>query len=375
MKTKLATGLLIAVLVAAAAMRIFGGKDAPPRYVPPDDAVVTVFPAAESERDSVIIEAATDVSYMRPFINQFQMENSGTTIVYVDFISSTLLRRATDACKTNGMEPDLYLTVSTDHLVELANHGCGAPVPKDVADKVTRWAQWRREVIAFAVEPAVIVYNTDMLEEADVPRSHVDLIELLRSEKYDWEKNIGTYDIEESGLGYNYAAFDARHSTIYGRLVESLGRVKVRTYCCSSIIIDSVAERKIMLAYNVQMSYAYAAQQEGKPIGVVLPMDYQAIQTRSVMLTRQPRHPDAAVAFIDFLVSPFAQQLAYQGLVSPSNGGASDVAVSAHTFAQASVGPSLLALRDHARRTRLINEWRSAILPPDDDAPRRTPAN
>jgi ABC-type Fe3+ transport system substrate-binding protein len=117
-----------------------------------------------------------------------------------------------------------------------------------------------------------------------------------------------------------------------------------------------------MLAYNVQMSYAYAAQQEGKPVGVVLPEDYQAIQTRSVMLAREPRHREAAIAFIDFLVSPFAQQLANAGLTSPSDSNR-ESAVSTHTLAQASVGPSLLALRDHARRTRLINEWRSAIEP------------
>ena len=60
-------------------------------------------------------------------------------------------------------------------------------------------------------------------------------------------------------LGALYANFDARQAAIYGRLIESFGRSRVRTYCCSNEMVDAVARGDILLAYNVQLSYAYAA--------------------------------------------------------------------------------------------------------------------
>ncbi len=43
------------------------------------------------------------------------------------------------------------------------------------------WAQWRSELFGFSFEPAVIVYNPDILAENEVPRSHLELAELLEN--------------------------------------------------------------------------------------------------------------------------------------------------------------------------------------------------
>jgi ABC-type Fe3+ transport system substrate-binding protein len=152
-------------------------------------------------------------------------------------------------------------------------------------------------------------------------------------------------------------------------LIESFGRIAVRTYCCSQDMVDAVARGEILLAYNVQMSYGHAAQRAGQPIGVVLPTDYQAVQTRSVMLARNGQNREDAIAFVDSLVAPGGQQLA-RALLQPLEGAtATGAMLSNRMLAEVAVGPALLALRDDARRARFIKEWTSAVkTPPPESA-------
>lgn len=368
MRPALFIGLLALIAAIALSVRTLRPGEPIDAYVLPREGIITQFAAPGAEARVLTIEAATDARFMRPFIEQFQRVHATTRVVYADFLSSELLRRATDACKARRAMPDLYLSISTDHLVQLANYGCASDVPSAVSSKVPQWARWR-EVIAFTIEPAVMVYNTRLLPPEQVPHSHQDLIETLRGDGRDWTGKVGTYDIEKSGAGYNYAVFDARQSAIHGRLIESFGRIAVRTYCCSQDMVDAVASGEILLAYNVQMSYGHAAQRAGQSIGVVLPKDYQAVQTRSVMLARNGQNRTDAIAFVDSLVAQPGQQLA-RALLQPLEGAtASGEMLSKRMLAEVAVGPALLASRDDARRARFIKEWTLAVkTPPPESA-------
>lgn len=355
--------LAVAIGVVASAMVALNRPDrtvlAP--YASPEDGTITRFSSKGTERSLLSIEAATDVSFMRPFIEAFQASNPGVTVIYVDFISSIQSARARSACDRRATTADIYLTVATDSLVKLANDGCAAALPKRITRNLPDWAQWRGEVLAFSLEPAVFVYNTDVVAVGSVPVDHLDLIEKLRSEPLTWRRKLGTYDIEDSGSGYLYAGVDARQQATYGRLIESFGRSEIRTFCCSNAMVSAVARRDILLAYNVQMSYASAAKRAGEPIGIVVPRDYQAVLTRSVMVTRDARHRDLANAFIEFLISPPGQAIAREQL-APFDGPTVGHPVSGiGQKSPIAVGPVLLGLADHARRAEFTREWRDAI--------------
>lgn len=363
-KITLAAALALALATAWLIWRPTPPAIRPP-YPRPAIGEQTVFPARAQPSRTLTIEAATDVSFMRPFIEDFQRSHPQVAVQYVDTLSSELLSRARLACRRKDATPDLYLSISTDHLVELANDGCAAAAPKKVAALAPSWAQWRREVFAFSLEPAVFVYDTRRFAPEAVPGSHLALVEALRLDPQAWRGRIGTYDIEQSGPGYNYASFDSRQAAIYGRLIESFGRSQVKTYCCSNVMVEAVRRGDILLAYNVQLSYAYASQRVSKTIGVVLPSDYQAIQARSVMITRDARDNPDAVDFIQALVSPRGQTIA-RAQISPPAGGQTMGALSEIERAgQILVSPSQLALRDAARRSSFIQEWRRATRPPE----------
>lgn len=363
--------LAAGVLLVLAALIVFLHPAHPqPRrpYPRPVIGEQTTFPARARPARLLTIEAATDVTFIRPFVEEFQAAYPEVAVLYVDTLTSELLDRARIACRRRDATPDLYLSISTDHLVELANDGCAFPVPKKVADMAPAWAQWRREVIAFSLEPAVFVFDTRRLRPTDAPSSHLALVEAMRIDPEAWRGRVGTYDIEQSGPGYNYANFDSRQAAIYGRLIESFGRSQVKIYCCSNIMADAVGRGDILLAYNVQLSYAYAAQRTSRNVGVILPSDYQAIQARSVMVTRDARDKADATAFVQFLVSPRGRALV-EAQISPPKGGVTIGTVSETERAgQISVSPAQLALRDQARRAAFIQEWRRAMRPPEAPA-------
>lgn len=343
----------------------------PSPYAAPPIGVHTFFPSPQPRRRILTIEAATDVSFMRDFIKVFQRSHPDIAVLYVDMLSSELLEHGLKDCAAQDQAPDLFISISTDHLVEMANHGCADTLAAGAAEPAL--AEWRHEVVGFSLEPAVFIYNRRQVRRALVPRGHLALIEAMRADPAAWQGRIGTYDIEQAGTGYSYASMDARQAATYGRLIESFGRGKVKTYCCSNEMVDAVAAGRLAFAYNVQLSYAYAGQRAGQPIGVVLPDDYQSVQLRSAMVTRHARNPTEAAAFIQSLLSSEGQKVALGLITPPPNSETLGRLDPPGSGVPLVLNSSLLALRDQARRRHFISEWQRAVRPPPSETEESSP--
>ena len=354
---------LLGALVAWALLR------SPPasrgHFDPPDGAIVTYFPAREQERSlPLVISSSMDAGFMRPFLLAYQRHHPTTTIVYLQSSSNAFLDRALAACHRGGQAADIYLTSSTDHLVRLANENCAQTLPSSIGAAAPARAAWRDQVVAFTVEPAVFIFGRQSAGlPGPMPTNHSQLLDWLRLLPQ-VEGRIGTYDIEASADGYNFAAADSRQIAVYGRLLEALGRSNIRLYCCSNVMVDAVDRGEILFAYNVQLSYAYAAQRAGSRIRVVLPDDFQSLQTVSLMVPKSARSPATAASLATFLVSDEARRIALHDLAPPDQPTGKAGPQAEQLLAQASVTPLLLSLQDRARRTQLIREWREAIAKP-----------
>ncbi|HWW56300.1 MAG TPA: substrate-binding domain-containing protein [Sphingopyxis sp.] len=355
-----ASALLLGI-VAAVALHVAANRGPAGDYSPPAGALVTYFPAPEDDQGPpLVISGSIEAGFMRPFFLAFQRHNTRLSLVYIQSRNDALLERALWACKEGERTADIYLTSSTDHLVRLANENCAATLPSAIGRAAPARASWRDQVVAFTVEPAVFVFSREL--DGPLPPSHVALLEWLRALPAD-RARVGTYDIETSADGYDLAASDSNQDALYGRLLEGLGRSDIRLYCCSNVMVDALDRREILFAYNVQLSYAYKAQRAGSRITVILPDDYQALQTLSFMQPKRARDPDSALKLAQFLVSDEARGIARQNLVPPGMTPALAAAQADRLLAQASVTPLLLSLQDRARREHLIREWREAIAP------------
>lgn len=369
--TLIAAIVLLCGVGVAVARHVTARSNPAGDYSPPDGAVVTYLPAPKEEQGlPLVISGSIEAGFMRPFLLAFQRHNPNLALVYIQARNDALLDRALTTCRRHERTADIYLTSSTDHLVRLANENCAATLPSAIGQAAPAQASWRDQVVAFTVEPAVFVFSRQL--GGPLPASHIALLDWLRGLPKD-RARVGTYDIEASADGYDLAASDSHQDALYGRLLEGLGRSNVRLYCCSNVMVDAVDRQEILFAYNVQLSYAYRAQRAGSRIAVVLPNDYQALQTLSFMLPKRPRDPTTALKFAQFLVSPEAREIARRNLVPPGAVSSQAAVQADQLLAQASVTPLLLNLQDRARREHLIREWREAIDPPKSGVER--PAN
>src|SRR5690606_1211004 len=132
----------------------------------------------------------------------------------------------------------------------------------------------------------------------EVPRTHLELAELLESETGRFSGRISTYDISVSGVGYLLAAQDQLISSNFWRLANAFGRASAELSGSSPAILNGVADGRLMLGYNVLGSYAFARQQEGANIGVVVPDDYVLVLTRAMVIPREAPNVELAKSFV-----------------------------------------------------------------------------
>ncbi|WP_305856872.1 ABC transporter substrate-binding protein [Balneatrix alpica] len=317
------------------------------------------------------IYSATDLSAIEPVINGFRQRYPLIAVDYLEYQTNALYQQIEDSYRKDPYAPDLVISSAMDLQTKLVNDGLAQPYRSAYTDSLPEWANWRDEAFGFTFEPVVMVYNKAAFAEQPLPQSHEELAEQLRAHPDFYRSRVGTYDVRTSGVGYLLATQDAVHSSLNGRLLESLGRAMTRTYCCTGNILDEIASGQLVLGYNLLGSYALARAQEDPRIGVILPQDYTLVMSRVAFIPKKARSPQAAKLFLDYLLSPEGQQLiaAHSGLVAihpQAQGELSITTLREHHpsgFQPIALGPALLVYLDQMKRLRFLREWQGALLP------------
>lgn len=331
----------------------------------------SMFPAPAQERARLVINGVTDAEVIAPLIRDFQQMAPDITVEFNDYVSNDLFREAEQACREQRSHGDLWISSSVDHLVKLANDGCAKSHQSAETERVSAWANWRDEIFGFAFEPAVIVYDASQVPPEDVPRSHVEIAELLRRKPDEYWTRIGTYNVQLSGVGYLLAFHDAQQApTSYGRLLESFSRAQVVTSCCNKEVLDMIETGQLKIAYNILGSYAYARYLRNNDMRVVVPRDYTLILTRGAMIPTHSPQPELAARFLDYLVSERGQKVAREKAFYFAENAPLPPGVDGPTSLIESgigrpirVGPALLAAQDRATREEFIRNWTSLFSP------------
>ncbi|MEQ9327792.1 MAG: ABC transporter substrate-binding protein, partial [Rhodospirillales bacterium] len=200
--TRLITTATLALSLLAAGALPVAAEDA--------EAIATLGPPPETAARELHIHGSTDVAPFHPILERFSTLNPDLFIRYEQRGTNDIYDKAAAACDENRASADLLISSSIDQQVKLVNDGCAQPHVSAGTAAVPDWAKWRNEVFGLTRELAVIVYNRDLVPEADVPASRFDLIALLRRPGGRYAGKIATYDIERSGLGYLFAFADSQ---------------------------------------------------------------------------------------------------------------------------------------------------------------------
>ncbi|AZV77290.1 ABC transporter substrate-binding protein [Parasedimentitalea marina] len=307
------------------------------------------------ETRTIRILSTTDTALLTPMIESFLQDHPGVAIDYTSASSAELMT----AVMQEQQPFDLALSSAMDLQIKLANDGYTQAHHSSAVDLIPVWGNWRNHVFAFSQEPASIVVSPSAFADLEIPETRQQLISLLRKHPDRFRGRIGTYDVGSSGLGYLFATQDARTSESYWRLMEIMGSLRAKLFCCSSDMIEAVARGEIAVAYNVLGSYARARKDLADRITIIEPKDYTNMMLRTAVILTTAQEPDLAGDFVDHLLdaawnSPIVVEYPFHRY--PTTGTAQNV-----PFRPIQLGPGLLVFLDHLKRKRFLSEWHSTV--------------
>lgn len=304
------------------------------------------------------LRSTTDIAVLRPVIEAFVTANADVAVIFEQWGSNALFDASLAACENETPSVDAIFSSGVHQMLDLVNRACASPYISDLTRDLPISRRWRNELWGITKEPAVMIYNTDLVAAGDVPQTRFALLDLMRRSEAKYQGKIATYDIEVSGLGYLFAFMDSLEATTFGALIEGFARTDAVATCCSSEIIKGVAAGKYLIAYNVLGSYVDS--QSASNIGVIQPQDYTLFLSRAYMIPKAATNKGAAARLLDFMVSREGRALLQaQNLIYEDDDAQFPLAPSGERAI--AIEPTLLVASDQHQKMRFIDLWRSAF--------------
>ncbi|MHC5656138.1 ABC transporter substrate-binding protein [Stappia sp. ICDLI1TA098] len=329
-------------------------------------ACAAVLTAAPVDAETVLrIYSATDTTAVTEVISRFEAAYPGVRVEYVEFNTSELYA----AIATGSAAADVVISSSMDLQAKLVNSGMAFAFRPPNADTLPDWAQWRGELYGFTWEPVVMTYNKRAFANRPLPHTRSELAGMIRDDPEFFRGRIGTYDVSLSGVGYLFATQDAQRGYQFSRLAESLGRARVRTFCCTNEVLERVASGELVYGYNMIGSYALGKAREDKRLGLYLLDDYTLVMTRTAFIPETAPNKRAAVAFINFLLSPEGQAaIAASPSMLPLLAGAPGaetqdwlLRTEGRPLLPIRIGPGLLTYLDTLKKASFLADWSASM--------------
>jgi iron(III) transport system substrate-binding protein len=305
----------------------------------------------------ITLRTTTDVAILAPTIEAFLAGRPDLGLDYEQWGSNDLYDLSQRDCAAGKPGADIVISSGVHQMVKLVNDNCAASWRSPATASLPPGLIWRDQIWGVSREPAVLVYNRDLVPAGEVPETRFDLLDLLRPNDSPYAGRVATYDIQASGLGFLFAFMDAQEASTFGALMEAFARSGAVATCCSAEIIAGVAKGDYLIAYNVLGSYARSTQAENPNLGIIEPQDYTLILSRAAILPGPSADPDAA-ALLDFLLSQRGQQVMarkhlYTAADTDETGGTQKRLIT--------LGPALLVAMDRMTSASFLTRWEKAF--------------
>jgi two-component system sensor histidine kinase TctE len=330
---------------------------------------LVIYRAQSGQATTLLIHGTADISAMGPVIQGFQSEFRDVEVHYRLYQTVPLYQDAVSQSDEKSVA-DLLVSSAMDLQVKLANDGYVQPAFIN-ARGLPDWAIWRDQIFGFTLEPAVIMYNSDVLHPDEIPKSHQDLIRLLERSPDRFRGRVATYDIGVSGVGYMFATTESMLSANFWRLAHALGTVKAQLFCCTEDMIASLIRGDTFIAYDVLGSYALRHIRVQPNLRIVLPEDYVVAAARTVVIPRKATHPALAKKFVNYVLSETGQAIVAEAFGLSVTGLGIDreqmktryVADKPGVLSFPTLGLPALTYLDRIKREQFVKAWRQIVSP------------
>ncbi|VVD65117.1 iron ABC transporter substrate-binding protein [Pandoraea cepalis] len=365
MKQQQSLGAMVATAALFAAAMPAAHAQVPAGYPANYQATVD----AARKEGKLIVYSVTDTALVRPLIKDFESQY-GVKVEYNDMNSTELYNRYISESAADSTSADVLWSSAMDLQVKLVNDGMTASYESPESTHIPQWAQYQKQAYGTTYEPLAIVYNKRLLPANEVPQTRIELIKLLHANPAKFKGKVTTYDIEKSGVGFNYLTQDARvNPEVTWELVAAFGALNPKLQSSTGAMMERISSGENLIGYNILGSYAFAKAKKDPSIGYVYPRDYTQVVSRLVMISKKARHSNAARLWVDYLLSKRGQTL----LANQANlfsiradvDGETSMANLTQQLGSAlkpiPIGAGLLVYLDQSKRLEFLKRWQQSI--------------
>jgi len=256
----------------------------------------------QTEEKVVVVYTSVDQVFSEPILRDFEKE-TGIKVKAVYDVEATKTTGLVNRLIAEKDRPkaDVFWNSEVAQTIILKNKGVLAPyrspsakdIPPKFRDKEDYWT-------GFAARARVLIYNTNLLRESDIPESIFELTDAK------WKGKVA--------MAYPLFGTTATH---VAALYSTIGQEKTETFLKAlklndvvivdgnSVVRDLVVEGKVPIGFT-DTDDVNVAIQAGKPVKMLFP-DRDGIGTllipNTVALVKGAPHPEEARKFIDYLLS------------------------------------------------------------------------
>ena len=301
-RSPLACALVLGTLLPLAAM----AQTLPPGYPADYPALV----AAAEQEGKVVVYSTTDSASADALLKDFRALYPRVQIQYHDLNSTEVYNRFLSETAAKAETADVLWSGSMDLQLKLVADGHATVYRSPEAAHMPKWAVHEDRAWGTTFEPLVMAYNKRLLPAADVPKSHADLLRLLKDKPGLFAGGkFTTYDIEKSGFAFLLLTQDEKYFPQFWELAAAFGRGTGRFYPSSGTMIERITSGEHLLGFNVIGSYVVLRQRKDPDLGLVYPDDYVLVMSRVAIIPKNARRPNAGKLFLDYLISARAQKI------------------------------------------------------------------
>ncbi|MEP7454038.1 extracellular solute-binding protein [Phyllobacterium sp. SB3] len=259
--------------------------------------------AAAKAEGKVVFYTATDVAVAEKLAEHFKTKYPEISVQVERAGSERVFQRIGQEYSTGIYNADVIETSDAVHFEYFKREGWLEPmVPQEVADK---WPADERDpdgnFAAYRAHLSVMAYRTDLMQEADAPKTWEDLLDPRFKDKmvkahpgYSGTVMTSTFVLSQL-LGWEY--------------FEKLGKQNIMQVQSSTEPPKKLAQGERALEIDGNEYNVFRLIDEGKPIKIIYPEQGTPLAVGNAAVLKQAPNPNAAKLFYAFLFSADAQQL------------------------------------------------------------------
>ena len=198
-------------------------------------------------------------------------------------------RFAVDVIETNGPEMEM---LAREQLFRELKSPYLADIPPATIPKHRQWIPDR-------VNFFVVAYNTNMVQRDDLPPSYQGFLDQR------WKGRIGIEATDAEWMATLVKKWGEKAGMAYFR---RLADMKPDVRKGHVLLAELIAAGEIPVGLTVYNANAESLKRRGAPIDWV-PMQPVVARAQGIAIARNAPHPQAASAFVDFVLSPEGQEL------------------------------------------------------------------